>query len=350
MLQLPGVQRRVANLLLELPVVLKPFFREGAVFDGFPHGAPRFRLVRTVPISAPGSEVVDVLEGLGKVSGIQVELPHPRRVDDQTSVGEEQELAVGGGVAPPAVVLADLPGGQHVFSQHPVDQRGFPHPRGPDEGHGFPHLDAGSHDLVSPLLHAGTDQHLGAHAHSGDVGEPGRQIGTQVRLGQNDDGGGPTSPGDGKIALQAAKIEIGGKRHAEKDHVDVGRHHLGGVGRPCGLALEDALAAEHVVDSGVPRGPLQLVHHHPVPWGGKVRAGRGLVGELAGDLSKNFPLFTDGLIQIPVLLGDPRQEQIFIQRSLLLEARGQTVFLQRFVRHAFLHRRGTPCGCPAFSP
>src|SRR5258706_12698386 len=94
----------------ELPPALEAIRLEAAVGQGGRDRAARLAVVAAVPEPAAGDELVDVGEGLLEaVRFPEGELAHPRRVEHETPVGQQVELAPRRRVPAARVVVADLP-------------------------------------------------------------------------------------------------------------------------------------------------------------------------------------------------------------------------------------------------
>ena len=184
---------------------------------------------------------------------------------------------------PPLVIRSDGAGGHAVASRQLVDQRGFSHAGGAQEGHRLAGDNVGQHRLIVAAqgrdgqdLHAGSGTlHLGDHA---------VHIRAQIRLGEHHHRRGAAVVGDGEVALQAAEVEVLVQRHADQHRVDIGGHHLLLFGAAGGPPDEAALPWKEAADDG---GIVALR-----PLGQDIVAHRRIVG--------------DGQRLVPVFSGDGR--------------------------------------------
>ncbi len=126
----PFLLRQVVKLgfLAKLQVVAQMRLAEFAALDGGLHSAARFTAVGAVGVAALGGQGVDIGEGVGDgfASAHQAQLAHARHVDEHAAVGQHDELAPGGGVAPLAG-MADFARGQRIAAEQAVDERGLAH-------------------------------------------------------------------------------------------------------------------------------------------------------------------------------------------------------------------------------
>ena len=121
---------------------------------------------------------------------------------------QAQELAVGGGVPPPAVLLPDGPGGHDLLPGQGVDQAGLAHAGGPQKGNGLPGEQIGVQRL-QPLAGPGADGvHRRARSRRLGLSDKGGGVPGQVRLGQHYHRLRPGLPGHRQIALQALEVEV----------------------------------------------------------------------------------------------------------------------------------------------
>src|SRR2546430_2186835 len=111
----PGLPLRAGALVLqhaqavhlagEPKVAVEPLRREVSLLDRGGHRAARISRVAAVGVPARGGELFDVREGAGDalLRVPQLELAHSRRIEQEPAVEKEEQVAPGGGAAPPLV-------------------------------------------------------------------------------------------------------------------------------------------------------------------------------------------------------------------------------------------------------
>src|SRR5690606_18292255 len=101
--------------------------RKLAGLDRGEHRAPWLALVRAVGEPAAGRELVDLGEDAADpLAGlVEADPADAGRVDDHSAPGERDELAVHGGVPPPAVAGPHLLGRHHLLPGERVDEGGL---------------------------------------------------------------------------------------------------------------------------------------------------------------------------------------------------------------------------------
>ncbi len=107
-----------AHFGAEFPVALPARFREGTGGEGLLNGAGVFDGVTAIAKAAGGGERGDFVEDLVErlLAGPELELAHAGGIDERAAFGEEDELAVGGGVAAAAIGFADFGGAEMLLA------------------------------------------------------------------------------------------------------------------------------------------------------------------------------------------------------------------------------------------
>ncbi len=195
---------------------------------------------------------LDVVEGRPQpLLGVdQPEFAHAGRVEDQRAAGQPHQFAVGGGVAPACVVLADSARGHPLGPGKRIDQRGFAGAGGADQHAGFAGPEMRSQFGHAVAGHGRDREHGGAERHGLCRRDHAVQFIAEVCLGQHDHRPRPALPGGGQITFEPPEIEVSVHRGDEKGHVDIRRHHLHGLHRVGRLAEERGPARQDGVDGG----------------------------------------------------------------------------------------------------
>ena len=184
--------------------------------------------MRAVREAAALGDQDQIVENLGDADARlrQLELAHPRRVEQPAPALQPVHRTRGGRVAPGIVAFADRLGGDAVRTAQRVDQRRFADARGAEQRDGLPRAAIGGEPCgaggVAPIdrldPQAGFDRTHGCGKILWRVG--------QVDLGEHDDGIDPDFTRQHKIALQPRHAEILVARRDDEQRVDIGGDHL----------------------------------------------------------------------------------------------------------------------------
>ncbi len=85
----------------------------------------------------------------------QRNLPEARRIDEQSPLGQDDQLSVSGGMAPATVMLADVLHHHDLLTGQTIDDGRLAHSGGADQGDRRAGLDVGG-ELLQPLAGHGT--------------------------------------------------------------------------------------------------------------------------------------------------------------------------------------------------
>ena len=251
----------VAALTYRLPFVSQPAVAaeaggaQASRLDRAPHRAPGFEIVAAVPESALRGQRLNVVERVVERIRVvpQPELAHSRRVDDQTAVRQENQLALGRRV-PAASVPAPYRRGPLPFAaQQAVDDGRLPDAGRADQRAGPP----GGQMLPQGLGRAGEQRADDVQGDLGCEGRGGRArrlgLGAEVRLVEHEHRGRAAVPDGDEIPLDPPEVEVVIETAYQEHRVDVGGDELP-AGRLAGrLAGEAAAAGQHRLDGrGVP--------------------------------------------------------------------------------------------------
>ena len=232
------------------------------------------------------------------------QLPHTGRVDDQHTAFEPDQLPVGGGVAAFGIALPDAVDRHDLLPCQGIDQAGLADTGGAEKYHRLSRLQIGVQPLQS-IPGMGAD-HMGIHPRGHPL-HPGQMVPVvlhQIRLGQQDHGGGTGLPCKGQIPLQPPGIEVQIQRLHEEHIVKIRRHRLipgdgsrlpaGEEGPPGQCRGNQAVAVVNVMD------------HDIVACGGEI-LGACIVffGFQAG---MGSPMGADDLIALLVNRSDPGRD------------------------------------------
>jgi len=125
-------------------IALQAIFIESVCGDGFADGAAGFGCVAAVSELAVASESLNVGEDSAETMGgvPELEFAHAGSVDDNTTSGDENELARGGGVA--AAIIVGAHGGSELqlVADNCVDEGGFADSRRTEESCSTANADA----------------------------------------------------------------------------------------------------------------------------------------------------------------------------------------------------------------
>ena len=182
---------------VEIPFLVQPPF-----LHGFPDGAAGIRAVAAIREFALMGQLRQIRKAFPKGVFIRPHLDFPDAgiVNQQASVLEEHQLPRHGGVASLAGHLVHFPCPEPFIPQQGVDQRGFSHSGGTDDGDGLP-LGKAFAEFLDSLVVQGADADDGAFRGQLPEGLHGFLhflLGKKVRLVKQDEGGGAAAPDEGK--------------------------------------------------------------------------------------------------------------------------------------------------------
>src|SRR5262245_8673167 len=321
----------VAQLPLELEVALEPLGGETAVGLGRADRAARLARVGAVREAARGGERLHVLEGTLEASlrRPQLDLPQPRRVDDEPALGQHDELAVRGRVAAAVVVRADARRGKALLAEEPVDERRLADARRAEERHRPPHAEVRAHGGEALAAQRGDD--MDGHARGDRLGlaPPGLDVLGEVGLVQADDRVRPALPREHERALEPARVEVAVEPAHEERRVHVGGEDLLLRDAPRDLPREAGAAGQDGVNDGAAVSGRER-SGHPVADGREVLRPRGLVPEPARDLGEPLAALVIDAVDAGVRGRYPRGTKTFTgeRTKRLLERGGEAETLE----------------------
>ena len=232
---------------------------------------------------------------------------------------------MGGGVAALAVVFPDGGDGHELFARQSIDQTGLAHAGGAQEDHRLSWLKVGVQP-VQALARMGTD-HMDIHTggHPLHLGQVVPVVLHQVRLGQQDHGGGPGLPAQGQIPLQPLRVKVQIQRLHDEHIVKIRRHRLisgDGAGLPAG---EEGPAGQGGGDLAV--AVFDVVDHDEITGGGEILGVDKIFFGFQPGMGQ--ALGADDFVAFLVDGGDPRGDagQIFGIRHKAVIVNIQCLFL-----------------------
>src|SRR3954447_14400194 len=190
-----GPQLLPVRLGLQLPPGGQPRRVQLPAVDRGGDRAAGLGAVHAVAEAAPRRPVGDV--GVGSVHAVgagQRQLPHARGVDEQAAAGQHVQLP-GRGHVPAATVVADLRGRRDRPAGQRVGQTGLAHAGRADHRRGAARQHQGPQPGQTRSAHRADRQHVDTDGVLGHQGQPGRDVGTQIGLREDDDRRGPAGPG-----------------------------------------------------------------------------------------------------------------------------------------------------------
>jgi len=260
------------------------------------HSASRRSFRQEVGEPAVLGQLLDVGEGQRQalVRLVQADPAQPRRVDDHSAAGQEQQLPVHRGVPSAPVGLADPAGGHERAARQGVDQRRLAGP-GPSEQHRG--LAGAGPQRVQALPGGGGDRaDLGAGGRARDQAEV--DLG-EVRLGDGDDGPRAGLPREGEQPFDPPEIGLrhGGLHH--EDDVHVGGQHLA-------VRVPGAHPGPHEARPAGQDGPDGGVERDPVAHAGhRDRVAGDGAGERAAPREPVLAVLGEHVAEPAVDAGDP---------------------------------------------
>jgi hypothetical protein len=277
--------------------------------------------VAAVAEAATGGEPGDVLEGgVETLLGVpELELADPRVVDQQGAVGQPDQLAVGGGVAPAVVPLAHLGGRHHRLAVQRVDQGRLAGARRADQGDGGARLEVLA-ELLQPLAALGRgDVDRNVAGDPLDLGDLGLEVGGEVGLVEHDHRLGAALPRGDQEALEPARVVVAVHAHHHEHPVEVGGHHLGLGALARHFAQEARGAVEHRHDVGELAAPLRALDEHPVADRGQLVRALGAVAQRPLGPRLELALRSDQQAHPAVLADDAPGDQVLVAGQQLVE-------------------------------
>jgi len=217
----------VIEFALELAVVIEALGVDG----GFGDGAAGLAGVGAITKTAALGDVLDVLEAdVGVVGhGPELDFAKAGHVDEEPAARHDKHGAGGGSVAAAIIVFADFGGGLTESAEKMVDEGGFAHSGGADEGCCF----ALCHGVVYRLNSVtgcgtdGEDGYAGCHDEAmQDLVEIEMEGGGEVGFVEKDNGTCTALLGEDEKALDAALIEVAIEAADDEENVDVGGEYL----------------------------------------------------------------------------------------------------------------------------
>jgi hypothetical protein len=127
--------RSASELALQLGIAAPAAPIEAPVGQRGLHGAAGLGLVGTIAEAAALRQRLDIRKGRGH-PGIglpEAQLAHARGVQNEAPVGQEHELAMGGGVAPARIVFAGGPGRHQGRAGQRIDEARFARARAAEQ-------------------------------------------------------------------------------------------------------------------------------------------------------------------------------------------------------------------------
>jgi hypothetical protein len=263
-----------------------------------------FRIPAVAEVAA-GGEGVNVGEGIVEAAFPQLDLAHPRGVDEKAAAGQFEQLAMRGGVPAARVGGPHFGGPLPLVAAQPVDQRRLADARRAEEGNRLADGQVGEQRVDA--LAALRAHHMDRRSRRDrlDLAHHRREVGGEVRLVEDDDRARAAVPGRRQVALDAAQVEVVVEAGDEEDGVDVRGDDLLLGGAAGDLAREPAAAGEQRLDGAFVPGRRTARHGDPVAHGRKGVAPLGLVTEAAPDPGQDVTLGGRHPIDLLVFEGDP---------------------------------------------
>jgi len=228
-----------------------------------------------------GLDVVEAGRGAA-ARGPEAELPDARRVDEEATARDQEQLPVSRRVAAALVRRPDRALALDLLAEQAIAERGLPHAGRADEGDGLP-----CPDLGAERVEAGAGERADERDRRGRGDVPRRvdvplRIRADIGLVEHEDRTSAAVEDGIDVALEAAQVEVGVQRRDDEHLVDVGREHLSLHCGPRGLAAQARAPRERVHDVRRP-GAVARPEAHPVTDGGERRAVGSLVREATAD-------------------------------------------------------------------
>src|SRR3954469_11751779 len=293
-----------SELSLELQVALEALLPQSAGLDRSPHCTAGLMQMAAIGEPALGGVGDHVGEACVEdaFNGPELQLAHPRRVEEQGTSGEGHELPVRRRVAPPAL-LARRRGREDVTAHQTVDQGRLAHSGGSEQRDGLSSAQVGRECFEARSGHGADGKNGNAECDRLHLRQSlGRGLG-EVALVDDDDRSAAAVPGSGEVPLEPASVQILSERRDEKERVDVRSDDLLHGSPPRLLAREGRAPWQDGLDHRLPL-TLETACGNPV-------AGNGQGGalELPRGYAPDAAVLREELAGAMVPRSDPRGYQ-----------------------------------------